>query len=184
MTARQQWGVVGAIVAMLGAGLWALVHFLGDEMFPVTVGSPAPAFEARTLDPAPASRTLADYRGEVVLLNVWATWCLPCRVEMPSLQQLHDEFGPQGLRIVAVSIDDPGMEEAIRSFAREYRLSFEILHEPEARIRRNYQTTGVPETFIIGRDGVIRKKVIGAVDWHSEANRALVRQLLAAPGAS
>lgn len=183
MTARQQWGVVGAVVVMLGVALWALVHFLGDEMFPVTVGSPAPPFEARTLDATPASRTLADYRGEVVLLNIWATWCLPCRVEMPSLQQLHDEFGPDGLRIVAVSIDDPGMEDAIRSFAREYRLTFEILHEPTARIRRSYQTTGVPETFVIGRDGVIRKKVIGAADWHSEANRALVRQLLAAPDA-
>lgn len=181
MTARQQWGVVGAIVALLALALWAMVHFLGDEMFPVTVGSPAPAFEARTLDAAPAPRTLADYRGEVVLLNVWATWCAPCRVEMPSLQALHDEFGPQGLRVVAVSIDDPGSEDQIREFAREYRLTFDILHEPAARIKRGYQTTGVPETFIIGRDGVIRKKVIGAADWHSEANRALVRQLLAAP---
>lgn len=181
MTIRQQWGIVAAVVVLLGGGLATATHLLGDELFPVSVGARAPDFTARTLDTPPVTKTLADYRGEVVLVNVWATWCGPCRVEMPSLQALHQSFGARGLRIVAVSIDDPGMEHAIRAFVRDYRLTFEILHDAPNAISRQYQTTGVPETFVIGRDGVIRKKVIGAMDWNSQGTRALVAQLLAEP---
>jgi cytochrome c biogenesis protein CcmG, thiol:disulfide interchange protein DsbE len=121
---------------------------------------------------------LADYKGKVVLLNVWATWCEPCRVEMPSIEKLHREFGPHGLAVVAVSVDDPGAEQRIRDFAKELGLTFEILHDPKQVTTRNYQITGYPETFVIARDGTIRKKLIGASDWSSEGNRALVRELL------
>lgn len=182
MTVRQQWIVVGSIVAALGAGLFAVTRIMGDELFPVTVGSRAPDFQARTLAPEPTTKSIADYRGDVVLINIWATWCLPCRTEMPSIETLHREFAAQGLKVVAVSVDDPGTERTIREFAREYGLTFEILHDESGRIQRTYQTTGVPETFVIGRDGVIRKKAISAVNWSSEANRALVAQLLAERG--
>jgi cytochrome c biogenesis protein CcmG/thiol:disulfide interchange protein DsbE len=181
MTTRQQWGVVGAIVAVLAAGLWVATRVLGSELFPVTVGSPAPDFAAKTLDAGARTKTLADYKGEVVLLNIWATWCVPCRVEMPSMEALHRALGPQGLKIVAVSVDDPGSEEAIREFATEYGLTFEILHDASGRIRQQYQTTGVPETFVIGRDGVIRRKVIAAANWNSADNRKLLAQLLGVP---
>ena len=179
MTARQQWGVVAAVVALLGVGLWVATRVLGDELFPVTIGSAAPAFTASVIDSAPPrERTLADYRGRTVLLNVWATWCLPCREEMPSMQALHDSFASDGLAVVAVSIDDPGSERAIREFAREYGLTFDILHDPEGDIRRSYQTTGVPETFLIDAGGRIVRKQIGAADWNSSHNRALVAGLL------
>jgi peroxiredoxin len=181
MTARQQWAVVGAVVALLLGGLWIATRTLGDELFPVTVGSAAPDFTARTLDATPRTKTLADYKGEVVVLNVWATWCGPCRVEMPSIQALHQALGPKGLKIVAVSVDDPGSEAAIRDFAKEYGLTFEILHDPTGKIRAIYQTTGVPETFVIGRDGVIRRKVIAAADWNSPDNRRQLAQLLGVP---
>jgi len=181
MTVKQQWGVVLGVVLLLGGGLLAATRYLGDEIFPVSVGSAAPAFAAQTLDAPGRTKTLADYKGQVVLLNVWATWCGPCRVEMPSMQALHEAYGPKGLKIVAVSIDDPGAEETIRAFAREYGLTFEILHDPSGAIQKSYQTTGVPETFVLGRDGVIRKKVIGAADWDSPPNRALVAQLLGVP---
>jgi peroxiredoxin len=179
MTIRQQWALVGAVVLALGGVLSALTYALGDELFPVRVGAEAPAFRARTLEATPREKTLADYRGQVVLLNIWATWCGPCRVEMPSMQALHEALGPRGLRIVAVSIDDPGAEQGIREFADEYGLTFEILHDPAGEIRRTYQTSGVPETFVLGADGIIRKKVIGAANWNSPANRALVESLLA-----
>ena len=181
MTARGQWAVVLAVVALLAGGLWAATQYLGDEIFPVSVGSPAPDFAAATLPEsgAPVVKHVADYRGQVVLLNVWATWCAPCRVEMPSIQALHETYGPRGLKVVAVSIDDPGTDNAIRAFAKELGLTFEILHDPSGDIQKAYQTTGVPETFVLGPDGVIRKKVIGAADWNSPANRALVEQLLA-----
>ena len=189
MTVRQQWGVVLGVVALLGLGLFAAVRFLGHELFPVTVGAQAPAFRARPLlvagggdaSGADSVKTIDDYRGQVVLLNVWATWCLPCRTEMPSIQALHETFGDDGLQVVAVSIDQPGSEQAIREFAREYGLTFEILHDETGDIQRQYQTTGVPETFVIGPDGVIRRKQIGHADWNSASNRALVAQLLGVP---
>jgi cytochrome c biogenesis protein CcmG/thiol:disulfide interchange protein DsbE len=179
MTVRQQWSVVLGVIALLGVALWAATHFLGDELFPIAVGSDAPAISAATVVGPKRVKTLADYRGKVVVLNVWATWCEPCRVEMPSLQKLYSEFGPRGLSIVAVSVDDPGSESRILDFAKEYKLGFEILHDPARTTAANYQVTGFPETFVIARDGVIRKKIIGAADWSSEANRALVRELLA-----
>lgn len=145
------------------------------------VGKPAPAYGAVTLDGDSAS--LADHRGKVVLLNIWATWCTPCIVEMPTMEALHREFKNSDLRVVAVSIDQPQTENAIRTFVKELGLTFDVLHDPEGDITRDYQAAGYPETFVIGRDGVIRKKVIGATDWNSEGNRALVRQLLAERGA-
>jgi cytochrome c biogenesis protein CcmG/thiol:disulfide interchange protein DsbE len=184
MTSRQQWALVGAVIALLALALVAGTHYLGDELFPVSVGSDAPPFSATTLDATPRVRTLADYKGRVVLLNVWATWCEPCRVEMPSIEKLTHEFAGQGLAVVAVSVDDAGTEQHIRDFAKELGLSFEILHDPTQVTKTNYQITGFPETFIIGREGKIRKKVIGAADWSSAANRALIRELLGSSTAS
>ena len=178
MTVRQQWSIVLGVIVLLAGGLIAATHYMGDELFPVTVGSPAPAFRATTIDAPEQPKTLADYKGQVVLLNVWATWCVPCQVEMPSIEQLQQAYGPQGLKVVAVSIDNPGTESQIRDFARKYGLTFEILHDPSGAIQQAYQTTGVPETFVIGRDGTIRKKVIGASDWSSPANEALIQSLL------
>jgi cytochrome c biogenesis protein CcmG/thiol:disulfide interchange protein DsbE len=166
------------IVALLAVLLAAATHYLGDELFPVTVGSDAPPMSATTLDGTKRTKTLADYKGRVVLLYVWATWCEPCRVEMPSIEKLHHDFGPQGLAVVAVSVDDAGTEERVRDFAKELGLTFEILHDPSRTTAANYQITGYPETFVIARDGTIRKKVIGAADWSSAANRALIRELL------
>jgi peroxiredoxin len=179
MTVKEQWAWVAAIVLVLAGGIGAATHALRDELFPITLGSRAPSFEAVTVDTSAVKRTLADYRGKVVLLNIWATWCGPCIIEMPTLQALHREFKDTDLRVVAVSIDQPGMDGAIREFIDKLGLTFDVLHDTDGDITRDYQATGYPETFVIGRDGVIRKKVIGAVDWHSEGNRALVRQLLA-----
>lgn len=184
MTSRQQWSVVGGIVLALALALFAATHFLGDELFPVEVGSDAPPITAVTLDSAKAPKTLSDYKGKVVLLNVWATWCEPCRVEMPSIEKLYREFGPQGLKVIAVSVDDAGTEDNIRAFVKELGLTFEILHDPTEKTKTSFQVTGFPETFIIGPEGKIRKKVIGAADWNSEANRALIRELLGTATAS
>ncbi len=181
MTHRQQWGIVAGIVLLLAGVLAAGVHFLGDELFPVTVGSKAPPIQGVTLDGKRTPKKLEDYKGKVVLLNVWATWCEPCRVEMPSIEKLHRELGPQGLAVVAISVDDPGAEQRVLDYSKELGLSFEILHDPQQTTVRNYQITGFPETFIIARDGTIRRKMIGPDDWSSNANRALVRELLGLP---
>ena len=83
--------------------------------------------------------------------------------------------------MVAVSVDNEGEEQKIRDFAREYQLSFEMLHDPSGSIEGIYRTTGVPETFVIARDGTVRKKWIGPEDWNSEGNQRLLQSLLAEP---
>ena len=192
MKLRDQWFVVGGVVAVLAGGLWVAATQLGDELFPIRIGGEAPDFSAVTLptgvvgtgvtDTAAAvAKGIDDYAGEVVLLNIWATWCGPCRIEMPSMERLEKRLGPKGLKIVAVSVDDPGMEPRMKAFAEELGLTFEILHDAPGSIRQVYQTTGVPETFIIGRDGLIRRRIIGADDWSSEANVAFLERLLAEP---
>lgn len=182
MTARQQWTIVGLIVIVLGGALFAASRLLGDQLYPVSVGSKAPNFRAATVDSVPRMHTLDDYRGQVVLLNIWGTFCLPCRDEMPAIQKLHEALAPQGLKVVAVSMEEPGSADKIRAFVKEFGLTFQILYDPTGRITNDYQTTGVPETFVIARDGVIRKKMIGASDWNSPTNRALITQLLAERG--
>jgi peroxiredoxin len=177
MTARQQWSIVGVIVAVMGLGLLAASHYMKDELFPVTIGSSAPDFRAKVLGES-RYKTLADYKGQVVLLNVWATWCPPCQAELPSLQRLYQAYGDKGLKLVAVSIDDYVTEDSIRAFAKNFGITFEILHDSTHAIERIYQTTGYPESFVIGREGTIRKKWIGPDDWNSQGNQALVAQLL------
>ena len=176
---RAQWIAVAVVVLVLGAGV-VLGLKLKPELFPVEVGSSAPTFAATDLQSG-RRVTLADYQGQVVLLNIWATWCEPCKVEMPSLEQLQKDLGPQGLKIVAVSIDEGG-PDVVRQYARDLGLTFGILHDQSGRIKQIYQTTGVPESFVINRAGKIEKKVIGAADWDAAVNKDLMRRLLAQRG--
>lgn len=180
MNTRTQWIIVGGVVAALGFGLYGATRAFGDDLFPVAPGTKAPEFRAATLVPgATTLKNISDYRGQVVLLNLWATWCGPCKQEMPGIQALHESLGPSGLHVVALSVDEPDMDDAIRAFVAEHQLTFEILHEGSGTIERDYQTSGVPETFLIGKDGVIRKRVIGAAEWNSDGNVRLIRGLLA-----
>ena len=182
MTGRGQLAIVVGALGLALALLLAGKRILGNEISPLGVGVEAPSFSAMTLDSVPRSKSIDEYRGEVILINIWATWCLPCRVEMPSIEQLHRTLGPKGLKVLAVSADDPGTETQIRDFVKQYGLTFEVLHDPkgqEGDVSRLYETTGYPETVIIGRDGIIRRKVIGASDWNSPENRGLIERLLA-----
>jgi len=176
---RAQWIAVAVVVLVLGAGL-ALGLKLKPEIFPVEVGSSAPTFVATDLA-SNRQVTLASYGGQVVLLNIWATWCEPCKVEMPSLEQLQKDMGPLGLKIVAVSVDEGG-REVVRQYAHDLGLTFTVLHDQSGKIQQTYQTTGLPESFIINRAGKIEKKVIGATDWTAAVNKDLVRRLLAVQG--
>ncbi len=181
MTGKQQWIVVATIIAVLGGGALTASHFLKDELTSVSLGSEAPDFSARTLDGVSTVKSIKNYKGDVVVLNIWATWCGPCREEMPSIQKLYSALGPKGLKVVAVSIDPAGKEQAVRDFEKEFGLTFEVLHDSTGVIQNNYRTTGVPQTFVIGRDGLIRKVWIGGEDWNSEPNRRLLESLLAEP---
>lgn len=115
------------------------------------VGAFAPALEARTLDGAPVA--LDSLRGAPVLLNVWATWCHPCRDEIPVLEELHRQYAPQGLRVVGVTIDNAGRTADIRSFARQYGMTYPIWHDPDQYVMPAFSVIGVPTTVLIDRAG-------------------------------
>ncbi len=175
MAQRGQWILVLVILGVLGGALIAGMA-LTPAFEPVGVGSKAPDFQALDVTTGD-SVALATFRGEVVLLNVWATWCIPCEAEMPSIQRLYDEFGPRGLKVVAVSVDESGPDN-VRQWVDERELTFQILHDQSGSIERTYQTIGVPETFIIDREGRIVKKVIGATEWDHPTQTTLLTELL------
>lgn len=132
------------------------------SMRSLQTGDPAPEYAAATL--AGDTVSLAGLRGEAVMLNVWATWCIPCREELPLLEALHREYGGDGLRIVAVSIDGAGMGEDIERFVDEHGLTFTILHDPAERVTRAFRGRAVPETYLIDRNGQFIRRWIGHFD--------------------
>jgi peroxiredoxin len=177
VTVSKQWGLVGIVVAGLALGAGALTWVAPSGS--VEINREAPDFKVMNL----ATRdtvSLEDYRGSVTLVNIWATWCLPCRDEMPSMQALYDSLADRGFRIAAISIDE-GSPEDVVAFARKFGLTFDILHDRSGAVERLYQTTGVPESFLLDRRGILVKRVIGAHDWSSPANRSTVERLLAQP---
>ena len=172
----KQWISVAVIVAGLGLGAGALIAF-GPKIEGVEVGKRAPDYKAVRLGTADSVSIQEEAKGHVTLVNIWATWCIPCRAEMPAMERLYQELGPRGLRILAVSIDE-GSTEDVQSFVKELGISFEILHDESGDIQRVYQTTGVPESFLLDKNGVIVKKVIGEHPWASPSNQRVVADLL------
>ena len=172
-------------VAALAAALVVLFAWVNqDRLNPVEPGRSAPEFSAFDLDGTP--KGMGDYSGKVLLVNIWATWCPPCREEMPSMQRLYEEVGDEGFEILAISIDAPLGETDLlgrpggdlRAYADSLGLSFTVLHDPSGEVQRTFQTTGVPESFVVDREGVIFKKVAGATAWDAPQNVELIQRLL------
>lgn len=176
MSERTERWLIRGTVGVLFLTLLSLAWINRARFAPLDTGAPAPGFSYATL--AGDTLALRDLRGEVVLLNIWATWCPPCVREMPSMQRLHQALGGDGLRIVAVSVDAPGALRDVRSFVHEYGLEFDVLLDPTGGIQDAYAVTGLPTTFLIDRDGRIRRKVIGGADWDVGEHLAAVRALL------
>jgi cytochrome c biogenesis protein CcmG, thiol:disulfide interchange protein DsbE len=181
MTVRQQWAIVLGAIVLLGAGSFAFQRAFGTRVEQVAIGAPAPGFMAYTVDGTHQAKRLADYHGDVTVLNVWATWCGPCKAEMPTLENLYEMFKANGLQVVAVSIDETASDDSVRTYAHNMGLTFDILHDPQYRIEAAYQVVGYPSSYVIDRRGVIRKVWLGAADWTSPGNIALVRNLLGLP---
>ena len=129
---------------------------------PLIPGRPAPEFSFPGLDGTMVS--LSDYRGYVVLVNVWATWCPPCVDEMPSMEKLYQALKGENFELLAVSIDALGTK-VVAPFMKKYNLSFPALMDTDGSIQTLYQTTGVPESFIIDQEGILIEKIIGPRDW-------------------
>ena len=169
--------VAGVVAAVAVAGAATAIRLSPGAAAGVEVGDRIPSFRAPDLTGKEVA--FSDHLGDVVLINVWATWCGPCRVEMPPIQSLYDRFGDRGFVVLAVSIDaGASHKEKVERFVEEYGLTFPVLLDPEGGIQRLLRTIGVPETFVLDREGRIVKRLIGAADWDSEPNQALIEELL------
>lgn len=139
------------------------------------VGYRAPQFTLRNLQGNLVS--LSQYQGRVVVLNFWATWCVPCRVEMPSFEHLYRRYRSEGLTVLAVSLDKGG-DEKVRAFAKQYQLSFPVLLDTDGEAERLYPSLSIPFTYVIDKEGHVAARVDGAKNWESEETFKAVEYLL------
>lgn len=149
---------------------------------PVGAGDAAPPFSAVALDGAEFQS--ADLLGAPYMLNVWATWCAPCRHEMPELQQLHDAYAAQGFRVVGVSVDDRGAAGLIQEFLDEVGVTFPVFHDPSSEIMYSYGLLGLPGSFLVDADGVVARKWAGQFRPMAPDVQESVQALLASPSES
>jgi cytochrome c biogenesis protein CcmG, thiol:disulfide interchange protein DsbE len=169
------------LIVILG-GLAILVFAFGvvwlqsSKYEPLVVGMTAPDFSLPDL--LGKTQRLTDYRGKVVLLNFWATWCKPCKEEMPSMQVLWDNLKNRDFMMLAVSMDRVTTTKDIPSFVETLKLSFPILTDSWGQTDKRYKLMGVPETYIIDQNGVLREKVIGPRDWTRRESIETIVQLL------
>lgn len=164
---------------LVGIGIIVLLQLKDSSFNPgiplLGKGVPAPSFTFPGLDGKKIS--LTDYRGKIVFLNIWATWCAPCVAEMPSMEKLYQELKDEDFEILAVSVDESGAE-AVSPFVEKHKLSFPVLSDTGGKIKDLYQTTGIPESFIIDKDGIIVEKVIGPRDWAAAGVLRFFRNLI------
>ena len=143
----------------------------------VEVGKPMPAYEAKMLDGSPFD--LSKERGNVVLLNLWATWCGPCRAEIPELQRMHTTFEAQRFKVVGVSVDEGGVED-VRHFVGEQKMTYPVVLDPEGRLAAVFETTVLPTSALIDRKGTVVWKSAGIVSMDdAEMTKALQAALAA-----
>lgn len=171
----------GRRVALVALALAVTLAGWGQAAEPRAVpGHAAPDFTAPDVQGRPVR--LADFRGKrVVLLNFWATWCVPCRLEMPTIEQAYGDYKARGLAILAVSIDVghlPVVAANVAQFMEELKLTFPALLDPEMEVARRYGVFGIPTTFLIDREGIIRAREPGFRDWTTPDSRKKLEELL------
>ncbi len=120
---------------------------------------------------------LSNYRGKVVLLNFWATWCPPCRLEMPTMEKAYQKYRHKGFEVLAVSVD-AGPKSAVEHFLQELGLTFQVLLDPDMETLRTFRGFSLPTTFVIDRHGVIRSRELGYRDWTDAESTKLLQRLL------
>ena len=139
-------------------------------------GQHGPAFSLATLDGRRAA--LADYRDKLVVLNFWATWCVPCTDEMPALEALWKEYRARGLVVLGVSVDRGAPRALIEPYVRNLELTFPILLDPDSKIANAWRVTALPATFVVKPGGEVAGNAVGARDWRSEPMQALLTGML------
>ncbi len=132
-----------------------------------------PSFTLKDL--SGVSRTLKEFRGKLIFLNFWATWCHPCRDEMPEMEKLWKRLKNKGFVIIAVAVDkNPRM---VREFYESYKVTFPVLLDPKGEVRKKYEVTALPMTYMIGKDGKISGRVTGSINWTSDAFATKLRSI-------
>ncbi|HRM75716.1 MAG TPA: TlpA disulfide reductase family protein [Paracoccus sp. (in: a-proteobacteria)] len=168
---------IGANAALAGEIDWQAAHDGGLAKLVQTDPTPVP--DTSFTDPEGGTHSLADYRGKVVLLNFWATWCAPCREEMPSLDALQAELGGDDFQVVAIAAGH-NPAPAIEKFLTEAKITnLPVLLDPRQGLAREMGVMGMPVTILIDRDGNEIARLIGGADWASEASKTLIRQATA-----
>ncbi len=174
----KRWGFpFGFLLLALAGAFYYQQHQAADR-----AGFPAPSFTLKDVN----GRTyrLADLRGKIVFLNLWATWCPPCREEMPSMERLHRRMQGTDFLMLAVSEDEDG-SAAVRPFVDQMGLTFPVLLDQDGVLPPRYGVTGYPETFIIDREGRVIQHTIGPEDWGSEKSyRYFLKLIEPGPGTS
>ena len=166
---------VALVVLSGGNAVFAADLFAALDVTTPRVRMEAPAFVLPDLDGHEIR--LSDFKGKVVLLNFWATWCGPCREEMPDMQALWEKTRDKGFVILAVAADR-GEKKPVVAFARELALTFPILLDPDGDVRNRYEVAALPMSYLIGRDGRISGRVVGGKAWASPEAFALIDHLL------
>jgi thiol-disulfide isomerase/thioredoxin len=158
--------------------LAALIIPLPAAAFNFAPTEPKPAPDLTFLDAEGNEVRLADFQGEVVVLNLWATWCAPCRREMPSLDRLQAKYGGAGLEVIALSLDR-GDVAKVREFFEELEItSLAVYHDPTARAGRELGAPGLPTTVVMDRAGREVGRLLGPAEWDSEEALAVIKALL------
>ncbi len=165
---------LGLLTAVVAAAL--LGACTPDASRTVEVGAPVPEYRAVSLEGDSVS--LAALRGNVVLFNVWATWCPPCRDEIPELRALQAKYQPRGLELVGVSVDAGGSDRAIRAFMKDFEMEYPVWRDPDERVSTRFLVVGVPATFLIDRDGILRWRKTGPIQPNDPALAAAIEQAL------
>jgi len=142
----------------------------------VWTGGPPPAFALKDLDGR--SHQLSDYRGKVVLINFWATWCGPCRDEMPSIQSLKEKLAGKPFVVLAINLDEP--ESRIRTFLSQMKVDFTILLDPGKMAAKAWDARILPASFVAGPDGRVRYSLVGEINWDHELVVSRIAELLPA----
>lgn len=146
--------VVILLLASVGI-LWAVFNFQNDEVVKLELGGPAPGFTLQTLDGKTAS--LSDYKGKVVLVNFWASWCQPCREEMPAIEQAYETYKDQGLVVLGVNLKEKTVP--VQGFVDNYKLTFPILMDTDNAVAIDlYKVKPIPTSFFIDREGNLVQK--------------------------
>lgn len=178
MIGRRRGVVLASMFALAAAGAPALAAQPVKKLIAATPPAAAAPFELRDL--GGKLHRLTDYRGKVVLVNFWATWCEPCRDEMPAMQTLYDRLGPRtGGDLVVLAVNYAENRARIQQYLQEYPFDFPVLLDGFSEVWRAWKPGMLPASYLIGRDGRIRYRVIGEFDWAGEEAGGVVRRLLA-----